>query len=221
MRRSDKDELWTQARETQKQQVKRATRFLLDLWTFAPEKVHLHVQSGTHALRNWNVNTNCMAISTHQSDVAPTTSIVRLAISNNQRSKSAPPFAITTHVLLLLHFLFAPPTWHEFTRRRHRGGTLLTHFCPHALQHPPPTVRSALESRVVLMHALWQVVVVFTHSGFTRSVLLAVGREPYRPQNTELVPAIVFKTASGSGSDELGIDEDGGLDGDDGTVSSA
>jgi hypothetical protein len=38
-----------------------------------------------------------------------------------------------------------------------------------------------------------QVVVVFTHSGFTRSILLAVGREPYRPQNTELVPAIVFK----------------------------
>ncbi len=38
-----------------------------------------------------------------------------------------------------------------------------------------------------------QVVVVYTHSGFTRSVLLAVGREPYRPQNTELVPVIVIK----------------------------
>jgi hypothetical protein len=36
-----------------------------------------------------------------------------------------------------------------------------------------------------------QVVVVFTHSGTTRSILLAMGREPYRPQNTELVPAIV------------------------------
>ncbi|GFR49914.1 hypothetical protein Agub_g12022, partial [Astrephomene gubernaculifera] len=35
-------------------------------------------------------------------------------------------------------------------------------------------------------HAPERVVVVVTHSGFTRSVLLAVGREPYRPQNTEL-----------------------------------
>lgn len=30
-----------------------------------------------------------------------------------------------------------------------------------------------------------------THSGFTRSVLLAAGREPYRPQNTELVPLLL------------------------------
>ncbi|GIL58515.1 hypothetical protein Vafri_13460 [Volvox africanus] len=36
-----------------------------------------------------------------------------------------------------------------------------------------------------------KVVFVVTHSGFTRSVLLAVGREPYRPQNTELVPVLV------------------------------
>ena len=32
---------------------------------------------------------------------------------------------------------------------------------------------------------------VLTHSGTTRSVLLAAGREPYRPQNTELVPLLV------------------------------
>lgn len=38
-----------------------------------------------------------------------------------------------------------------------------------------------------------QVVFVVTHSGFTRSVLLAVGREPYRPQNAELVPVIIQK----------------------------
>lgn len=38
-----------------------------------------------------------------------------------------------------------------------------------------------------------KVAIVFTHSGFTRSVLLAVEREPYRPQNTELVPIIVTK----------------------------
>lgn len=50
-----------------------------------------------------------------------------------------------------------------------------------------------------------RVVFVVTHSGFTRSVLLAVGREPYRPQNTELVPVIIVKhqpySSSGSGSD--------------------
>ena len=42
-----------------------------------------------------------------------------------------------------------------------------------------------------------RVVMVVTHSGFTRSILLAVGREPYRPQNTELVPVIVQKTTDG------------------------
>ncbi|EFJ52590.1 hypothetical protein VOLCADRAFT_103079 [Volvox carteri f. nagariensis] len=41
-----------------------------------------------------------------------------------------------------------------------------------------------------------KVVFVVTHSGFTRSVLLAVGREPYRPQNTELVPVLVQKLPS-------------------------
>lgn len=35
------------------------------------------------------------------------------------------------------------------------------------------------------------VIFVVTHSGFTRSVLLAVHHEPYRPQNAELVPVIV------------------------------
>ena len=39
--------------------------------------------------------------------------------------------------------------------------------------------------------------VVVTHSGFARSVLLAVGREPYRPQNTELVPLIVLPDRDG------------------------
>lgn len=38
-----------------------------------------------------------------------------------------------------------------------------------------------------------QVVVIVTHSGFTRSLLLAVEREPYRPNNAELVPVIVDK----------------------------
>mmetsp|Transcript_13165 Transcript_13165/g.23201 ORF Transcript_13165/g.23201 Transcript_13165/m.23201 type:complete len:351 (+) Transcript_13165:85-1137(+) len=48
-----------------------------------------------------------------------------------------------------------------------------------------------------------KVVVVFTHSGFTRSVLLAAGREPYKPQNTELVPAIVFKVSAGPGETDV------------------
>lgn len=39
-----------------------------------------------------------------------------------------------------------------------------------------------------------QVALVVTHSGFTRSLLLAVGREPYRPQNSELVPVLVQKS---------------------------
>uniref|UniRef100_A0A7S3R9Z3 Phosphoglycerate mutase-like protein n=1 Tax=Dunaliella tertiolecta TaxID=3047 RepID=A0A7S3R9Z3_DUNTE len=37
------------------------------------------------------------------------------------------------------------------------------------------------------------IVPVITHSGFIRSLLLAVEREPYRPQNTELVPVIVTR----------------------------
>ena len=36
-----------------------------------------------------------------------------------------------------------------------------------------------------------QVIVVVTHSGFIRSLLLAVDREPYRPKNAEMVPAII------------------------------
>lgn len=36
-----------------------------------------------------------------------------------------------------------------------------------------------------------QVIVVVTHSGFIRSLLLEVDREPYRPKNAEVVPALV------------------------------
>ncbi|KAL3141757.1 hypothetical protein ABBQ32_004437 [Trebouxia sp. C0010 RCD-2024] len=36
-----------------------------------------------------------------------------------------------------------------------------------------------------------QVIFVVTHSGFIRSLLLAVDREPYRPKNAEVVPALV------------------------------
>nr|QOL01232.1 putative extracellular protein TR9_040 [Trebouxia lynnae] len=36
-----------------------------------------------------------------------------------------------------------------------------------------------------------QVIFVVTHSGFIRSLLLAVDREPYRPKNAEVVPALI------------------------------
>ena len=38
-----------------------------------------------------------------------------------------------------------------------------------------------------------QVVFVVTHSGFVRSLLLSVDREPYRPQNSEVVPVLLEK----------------------------
>ncbi len=56
---------------------------------------------------------------------------------------------------------------------------------------PAQTKRALTFLNDVFSLAEERVVVVVTHSGFTRSVLLAVGREPYRPQNTELVPVIV------------------------------
>lgn len=48
---------------------------------------------------------------------------------------------------------------------------------------------------ILFEHAPEQVVVVVTHSGFTRSLLLAVKREPYRPMNAELVPVLVEKVS--------------------------
>lgn len=54
-----------------------------------------------------------------------------------------------------------------------------------------------------------RVVFVVTHSGFTRSALLAVGREPYRPQNAELVPVIVERRERGKhGEEEFEEDEE-------------
>jgi broad specificity phosphatase PhoE len=57
---------------------------------------------------------------------------------------------------------------------------------------------------ILYAHVREQVVVVITHSGFTRSLLLAVEREPYRPQNAEMVPVIVEKNTKYP----LGWDED-------------
>lgn len=47
-----------------------------------------------------------------------------------------------------------------------------------------------------------------THSGFARSLLLAVQREPYRPNNAELVPVIVDKAERNSDGANGGDDDD-------------
>ncbi|KAF8061943.1 Cnot4 [Scenedesmus sp. PABB004] len=65
---------------------------------------------------------------------------------------------------------------------------------------------------ILFEHAPERVIVVVTHSGFTRSVLLAVRREPYRPQNAELVPVIV---------DRAPRDNDGGDDDDEAWIDAA
>uniref|UniRef100_A0A7R9V4S6 Uncharacterized protein n=1 Tax=Chlamydomonas euryale TaxID=1486919 RepID=A0A7R9V4S6_9CHLO len=55
-----------------------------------------------------------------------------------------------------------------------------------------------------------RVAFVMTHSGTVRSLLLAVGREPYRPQNTELVPVVVEEIRPAPSGDD---DDDAGDDG--------
>ena len=60
---------------------------------------------------------------------------------------------------------------------------------------------------IVYSHVKEQVVVIVTHSGFTRSLLLAVQREPYRPQNAEMVPVIVDKNLNYAGEWEEGAEE--------------
>lgn len=47
---------------------------------------------------------------------------------------------------------------------------------------------------ILFKHAPEPVIVVITHSGFARSLLLAVQREPYRPQNAELIPVVIEQT---------------------------
>ena len=69
---------------------------------------------------------------------------------------------------------------------------------PHACLVPTLQTKRATK----FLYDVWEyvderVVLVVTHSGFTRSVLLAVGREPYRPQNTELVPVIIKMAEDG------------------------
>jgi hypothetical protein len=60
------------------------------------------------------------------------------------------------------------------------------------------------------------VILVVTHSGFARSLLLAVQREPYRPQNAELIPVIVEQTrkkgSSNADDQDLNDDEDSWID---------
>jgi hypothetical protein len=65
---------------------------------------------------------------------------------------------------------------------------------------------------ILFEHAPEPVVLVVTHSGFARSLLLAMQREPYRPQNAELIPAIVEQMRKKKGGkneveDDSWIDE--------------
>ena len=67
---------------------------------------------------------------------------------------------------------------------------------------------------ILFAHSDERVAVVVTHSGFARSLLLAVEREPYRPMNAELVPVIVDRQADddedGGGEDEeVALEEEG------------
>ncbi len=77
----------------------------------------------------------------------------------------------------------------------------------------PPQVKRATHFLYDLFHyADEKVIVTVTHSGFARSVLLAMGREPYRPQNTELIPIVVsykggFLEAEEEDADVEAVDE--------------
>lgn len=67
---------------------------------------------------------------------------------------------------------------------------------------------------IVYRHAPEPVVLVVTHSGFARSILLAVKREPYRPQNAELIPVLVERAGRHGDIDELlaAADDDAWID---------
>lgn len=63
---------------------------------------------------------------------------------------------------------------------------------------------------ILFKHAPEPVIVVVTHSGFARSILLAAQREPYRPQNAELIPAVIEKTRKKGVSDNAEQNEEEG-----------
>jgi hypothetical protein len=68
---------------------------------------------------------------------------------------------------------------------------------------------------ILFKHAPEPVILVVTHSGFARSLLLAVQREPYRPQNAELIPVVVEqrrKKGSGNAGSEDSNDDDSWID---------
>lgn len=67
--------------------------------------------------------------------------------------------------------------------------TLWTKDAREQQKHQVKRARAFLD--ILFAHAEERVAVVVTHSGFARSLLLAVEREPYRPMNAELVPVIV------------------------------
>lgn len=75
-----------------------------------------------------------------------------------------------------------------------------THVCD--TRTPVQVKRATKFLNILFEHAPEPVVLVVTHSGFARSLLLAMQREPYRPQNAELIPAIVEQTRKKGGQNE-------------------
>ena len=69
------------------------------------------------------------------------------------------------------------------------ADTLWTRDAREQQGHQVERARAFLD--ILFARAGERVAVVVTHSGFARSLLLAVEREPYRPVNAELVPVIV------------------------------
>ncbi len=107
--------------------------------------------------------------------------------------------ASSAHMPRVHHMYGGLPMWVSQAVARTGGRGLERARPPCVLTIATPTLRIVQTKRALHflddLFALVEerVVFVVTHSGFTRSVLLAVGREPYRPQNTELVPVIIVK----------------------------
>lgn len=74
--------------------------------------------------------------------------------------------------------------------------------CVTHVRTPVQVKRATKFLNIMFEHAPEPVVLVVTHSGFARSLLLAMQREPYRPQNAELIPAIVEQTRKKGGKNE-------------------
>lgn len=84
----------------------------------------------------------------------------------------------------------------------HDACVCLLTSCMCDTRTPVQVKRATKFLNILFEHAPEPVVLVVTHSGFARSLLLAMQREPYRPQNAELIPAIVEQTRKKGGQNE-------------------